>query len=227
MIEQATCQICYRGTPPEGRKVCDSCMGFDRTEPPQNIEPPTESTLNLCHTCGAPVEPYKLGRNLITSGICHPCLMRRKYGTEWVKGGSPAKRKASDDKYRARKKAAMQEAQKIIEESGKLLRGESEPVEDKAKEASKILEKAQAENDANADKAKEASKLFDERYPWIKEARMAVNDPVKYLSLAFIGDDEAMFTRLEALAKKERRTMEQQVLWFLERTIDLAGTPEA
>jgi len=44
---------------------------------------------------------------------------------------------------------------------------------------------------------------------------------IKHLTIAFADDDTAMYERLKALATKERRSMEQQVLYFLDRVIEV------
>lgn len=41
------------------------------------------------------------------------------------------------------------------------------------------------------------------------------------LTIAFMGDDEDILRSLEAIAAKERRSIEQQVLYFLDRALEI------
>jgi hypothetical protein len=86
--------------------------------------------------------------------------MRKKYGPDWVPGGSKAK-----------KKVAMQKANAIM-----------------------------AEGSFHGDFM--VRLLFDTR-------------------------DQALYRKIQEISNRERRTMEQQILWFVERTLDLAHSAEA
>lgn len=160
-----TCQICHRATPPEGRRVCDACMGFDRTECSTQASEPVagiDPSLAVCDTCGEAFAPYKLGRNFVKDGICRDCVMRKKYGPDWVPGGKS--------------------------------------------------------------KTKERKQIYYKRYKEKKEANggnaSGLSDtapPDKYLTIVFVGDnDEAMLARIKDIATRERRSMEQQVLYLLD-----------
>lgn len=165
-MTDTTCQICHRATPPEGRKVCDQCMGFDRTELEQNTEPPTESVLNICNTCGNGFAPYRLGRNTVSKGICFACVMRKKYGPDWVPGG-----KSRTGEGRSIYMKQLRERKKEARQSGE---------------------------NGNAPK-------------------LATPD----ITISFEGPDKKLFMELVRIATRERRTVDQQVLWFVERTLDL------
>lgn len=41
------------------------------------------------------------------------------------------------------------------------------------------------------------------------------------ITLHFEGEDRALFGILQEIARKERRTIDQQVLWFIDKTLDL------
>lgn len=44
---------------------------------------------------------------------------------------------------------------------------------------------------------------------------------IKHLTIPFEGEDEFMYERIKTLSLKERRSMEQQVLYFLDRVVEV------
>lgn len=182
-MTEPTCQICHKNAPTDGFQVCDTCKGFDPLAARIEIDP-TAKPIGHCLTCGADGwEPYKIGKATIKAGICYSCVMRKKYGSDWVPGGNVARRKAYAAKYREKKKAMKQIADKIMEESGKMI---------------------EAEN-GTQQKPFYYSPTESEAYD---------------VTIYFVdnGDDSdiQMFKKIQAIAKKERRTLEQQIIYLLD-----------
>ena len=176
-MTDTTCQICQQRPPREGLKVCGVCLGMEdepTMDPIQTVESPTERTPFHCHTCGKPIEPYKLGRNIILSGICRPCVMRKKYGPDWVPGGDRKEVQA-----RARAKRAAK----------------------KAENGTKQDKPAETRNLSSANHNTEGSFHGD-----------------FVVRLVFDTRDQAMYRRIQEIATKERRTTEQQILYFLDQS---------
>lgn len=191
--ETTTCKICHRQTPPEGRQVCDSCMGFDRTNPKvEASEAPTESTLELCEVCGASIEPYQLGRNIIRRGQCKTCLMKKMYGRDWEPGGNLKKRLSAGKRCGDRKRALMKEKEAELT----VTEPETNPIQEVASSMPVNTPVTHATSDAIL-------------------GGLIVN----HVTVPFEGDDEALYQRLKTLSLKERRSIEQQVLYFLEKVI--------
>ena len=208
MTEPTLCKICHRETPPEGRSVCDRCMGFDRTKPESpgpNIKPPTETTLHTCETCGELIEPYKIGRQTRTVGECQSCYNKRRYGPNWKPGGHTRDEKAAKCKaWREKKKM-----EKYGNGNGNKPEAPADtgPPEVQA-EAFAMLDSIKAGQAEQAIMAKNVSGALT-----IKG--------IKHITLAFVDNDEAMYQRLKDIATRERRSMEQQVLYFLDRVIEV------
>lgn len=110
------CEICHDEPATHGFKLCDRCKGFDplsaskelpKAEAALTRQPPTETTLNLCETCGGLIEPYKLGRQTRTKGECRTCYHKRRYGPDHKPGGGMTKEEkaAKYKEWRAKKKA--------------------------------------------------------------------------------------------------------------------------
>lgn len=216
MTEPITCKICHKYPPREGLSIYGVCMGqeknpmdasidtsMDQTplvsiEPKEGVEP----VLAICSTCGNNIEPYQLGRNTIHRGICHPCMMKKKYGADWVPGGNGQAKNARIKAKRDAKKAAGNGNSKNTTTPS-----DTGPPEVHAEHVA-MLDSIKADQQEQAIMAKTVSGALT-----IKG--------IKHLTIAFISDDEAMYERLRALATKERRTMEQQVLYFLDQVIEV------
>lgn len=205
---EASCEICHERPPTEGFKLCDRCKGFDPLSDSREIPaaerhakaPATESTLELCMSCGSPIEPYPIGKALRTTGECQACYHKRRYGPDHKTGGMTKDEKAATSKAwrEARKKA------KDNSESKTLQPGPREPNMEECNiviQANNLLETSPQQPGAIAD------------------ALSVVG--IKHLTVAFVGDDEAMYQRLKDIATKERRSMEQQVLYFLDRVVEI------
>lgn len=169
LTDEATCRICKTGTPREGRTVCDKCLGF---EGPTETIPPNP---NLCCDCGSKIEPYKIGRNTITSGRCRECNQKLKYGPDWIPGG----RSKSKEKQR---------------EYAKQYNDKKRSARDKGNDKNQV-----STPDENA---------------------------IITLTIPFTGGDETMFRKLQAVAARERRSPEQQLLYYLDGIEELLKQQE-
>jgi len=178
-----TCKICHSETPTEGRQVCDVCMGFKRSDPSmdQITQPsieqdkPIAKCEGVCDTCGASFEPYRLGANMVRNGICNICLMRKKYGADWVPGG-------------------------------------------KSKRPGRHREKKKAKENRNLEELKKLSQRPDFK---AHEGEFTMKG-IKNITIPFVlPDDEALFDRIMATAKRNRRTPEAQILFWLDSVVDV------
>lgn len=217
MTESATCKICHERPPSKGFLLCDRCKGFDPLSDSERRtdDPSTETALNLCQTCGAPIEPYKIGRTTRAVGECRTCYCRRRYGPDWKPGGKSREERAAKCKERraARKKEKMNDM--IAEHkndngngSGPESLSDTGPPEVHAEHVS-MLDSIKAGQAEQAIMAKTVSGALT-----IKG--------IKHLTIPFVGEDEAiLYERIKTLSLKERRSMEQQVLYFLDRVIEV------
>lgn len=173
-----TCQICHTRAPREGGKVCNQCMGLER-EPEAGVEP----ELGICDECNKAFVPYKLGRGTVKDGICYDCVMKKKYGPDWIPGGHSntlEKQRLYRQRYEQKRKLRMQQ---------------------------------KPENGTEEAPAKEASK---QKYPWVEWTEEQVDSPIPTITITFADEDEAMYQRLKDLASKERRSIDQQVMYLLD-----------
>jgi hypothetical protein len=179
------CELCKKREVESGR-LCEACKGNAAPQPtecggsllvPVARMPIDSSAIyttpqpQTCQTCGGPFEPYKIGPNWVRKpDQCQDCLMRKKYGADWVPGLSGWQRKL--------KRKEMQEK-----------------VAEVLKERKNCLKVGTQSRDRDID--------CPDAMP-------------NCITLKFNGPDEAMFRQIEAISTKERRTMDQQVLFFLD-----------
>lgn len=196
------CRICDNEIPREGMKVCDTCLGLNmhasKNDMHASKEVPPAPSINLCQTCGAAIEPYYIGKGLRAKGECRDCYYRRRYGPGWKPGGMTREEKrAKQREYRKNRKNGG---------NGHDAPADTGPPEVHA-EAVATIESIKAGQQEQAIMAKTVS------------GALAIKG-IKHLTIAFVGDDEAMYARLKDTAAKERRSMEQQVLYFLDRVVE-------
>lgn len=172
------CEICHERLKRPGYRTCWTCNGFPEREEEQPMEEKQAPELGHCATCGADFEPYKNGWGMIRDGLCKPCLMKKKYGPDWIPGGNRENRLKVQKARRERRK-------KILKE----------------KEAAPT---APAETDKEYAAQQIVSTVY---YPAI--------------TIEFSSEDQALYDRLNALASKERRSVQQQILYFLDRVIEV------
>lgn len=174
------CEICHERLKRPGFRTCWTCNGFpEREEEEQSMEEQQVITeLGRCATCGIDFEPYRNGVCLVKNNICQPCLMRKKYGDDWVPGGNRENRLKVQKARRERRK--------------------------------KILKEKEAAPTAPVETEKEY-------------AAQQIVSTVEYpaITIEFSSDDQALYDRLNALASKERRSVQQQILYFLDRVIEV------
>lgn len=194
---EATCEICHKRPPTEGFLLCDRCKGFDPLSDSKEI-PAAERTPELCETCGAPIEPYKIGKNTRTAGECRECYYKRRYGPDWKPGGRTKEEKAA-------KRRAWRDAKKKANGGN----GGSE-----------TLQPLPSERDTEQCHTVIQYDNLPEMPPQ-QQLKAVTEANIKTLAIAFADDDEAMYERLKNIATKERRSMEQQVLYFLDRVIEI------
>lgn len=207
MTESATCEICHERPPSKGFLLCDRCKGFDPLSDSERRtdDPSTETALNLCQTCGAPIEPYKIGRITRAVGECRTCYCRRRYGPDWKPGGkTKAEKNAAYKEWREARKKKMDNA--IGNSANSAILSDTGQPEVQA-EAVSMLDSIKAGQSEQAIMAKTVSGALT-----IKG--------IKHLTIPFVGEDEAMYERIKTLSLKERRSMEQQVLYFLDRVVE-------
>lgn len=187
------CEICKTRKPVPKHKICWVCMGFpERQEEAVTQEPKTsvEPSMSVCTTCGDYIKPYQLGRSTVHRGSCYPCMMRKKYGPEWIPGGKKKTREQRNEfqrRYRAKKRAAIGK-----DNGGAMM--------DKPDTTVQVA-------------AAEASELFDSKFPWVGQQ---LDQGVPCVSLCFDARDQAMYEKIADIARTERRTIEQQVLYLLD-----------
>jgi hypothetical protein len=147
------------GNPDNSMHACINPCINPKGIPDDAESPPT------CNTCGEPIVPFRVGQNMVKKGICKPCLMKKKYGPNWVPGGKKSLR-----------------------------------VPRKKREDNKGVKMAQAPIRAPF------------VYPDPPELRPDI-------WIFFEDEDKALHTRLKDIAKRERRTIQQQILWFIDRML--------
>lgn len=176
------CEICHERLKRPGFRTCWTCNGFpEREEEEQSMEEQQVITeLGRCATCGIDFEPYRNGVCLVKNNICQPCLMRKKYGDDWVPGGNRENRLKVQKARRERRK--------------------------------KILKEKEAAPTAPVETEKEY-------------AAQQIVSTVEYpaITIEFSSEDQALYERLKTIAKRERRTLEQQMLYYVEYALEDEG----
>lgn len=186
------CEICHERPPTEGFQLCDQCKGFDPLSDSKEIPaaeqhlsaPITESVLELCGTCGGPIEPYQMGKGIRTTGECQNCYFKRRYGPTWKPGGMTQEEKTK----------------KIQDYRAKI--------------------KKEADN-GNKEKLKTEQVGIERPVLDIGQIIVHLDNIPPEITLTFPGDDQAVYERLMAGAKRERRTPDQHVLYSLERVVEV------
>lgn len=225
-MSEAMCKICHQRPVREGRQVCDVCLGFERGDSvDQSIDNPMDQTPQpsieqeqpaapiegACNTCGASFEPYKLGSNMIKKGICQTCLMRKKYGPDWVPGG-----KSKRPEYQA-EASRRHRVKKKLQENGN---------------GTEVNPEVDSPLSCNPDPSahEEAVAMLDSIRAGQQEQAILATTPsgllaikgIKNITIPFeYPEDEALYDRILSICKKERRTPEAQILFWLDRVVEV------
>jgi hypothetical protein len=168
-------------------QLCESCKG-NGSPPVTSVkedrithgsargpvhDPVADSENQTCLICGGPFEPYKIGRSFVQKpGQCHACLMRKKYGADWVPGGTKALRKPRKKKLPEQLRAT--------------------PTIDAQPTATPMPEPEMLEYS---------------------------------VTLRFEGPDEGMYFNLLRICTRERRSLDQQVLFYLDGVLGETKNP--
>jgi len=204
--DRMLCEICHERLKRPGYRTCWTCNGFpEREEEEQPMEEKQAPELGHCATCGADFEPYKNGRVMIRDGLCKPCLMKKKYGPDWIPGGNSKKRLKDQ-------KARIEQLERMLKEKQSAPTA-PEPDSDgppgNHDSAVSVLDGIKADQAEQAIMAKTVSGLLTIR-------------GIKHVTIPFeYPDDEAIYDRIMAVCKKERRTPEAQILYWLDRVVEV------